>query len=569
MRRSLLLAVSTAGGFLLAGCAGNPRVATPAPGGPGAAPVVASAPAPSQPHDSAAEAIAASERLLAEGEQQLRVGHLADARERFDRAVGVLLDAVGAAPGSPDALSLREHLARLVDRISTLEALALARGDGFAEKPSEPASIDELLSTSVFEGLAAPPAPEIARAVEADLAATAHDVPIPFNTRVLAYVELFTGRLRDWMAVALQRATRYLPMIQSVFRAEGLPLDLAYVPLVESAFKPDALSRASAKGVWQFMRGTAVENGLRHDWFVDERADPEKSTLAAARYLRTLHEMFGGDWHLALASYNGGPGRVQRALKRAGVEDFWRLSATSRYLPRETREYVPMILAAMIVARNPVAYGFEIEPQPPVAYDRVSVPPGTDLRRIAEWAGTSIDEIQALNPELRRWTTPVRGDYEVKVPAGSGPALEARLAQATPGELSSLNWHTVRKAETLTSVARRFKISRAELAAANDLSTRASLRPGQRLLIPRAPVPLVASSAAGGGTRAAGDVRPASAPREASPRLHTVKPGETLFAIARAYGLTVDVLKALNRLQTDVIQPGLRLLVQTDAASIQ
>lgn len=566
MRRSLLLAVSAASGFLLAGCAGNPRVATPTASGPGATPVAAPAPAPSQPHDPAAEAIAASDRLFAEGEQQLHLGHLADARDRFDRAVGVLLDAAEASPG---AGRLREHLARLVDRISTLEALALARGDGFAEKPSEPASIDELLSTSVFEGLGSPPAPEIARTVEADLAATAHDVPIPFNTRVLAYVELFTGRLRDWMAVALQRATQYLPMIQSVFRAEGLPLDLAYVPLVESAFQPNALSRASAKGVWQFMRGTAVENGLRHDWFVDERADPEKSTLAAARYLRTLHEMFGGDWHLALASYNGGPGRVQRALKRAGVDDFWRLSASSRYLPRETREYVPMILAAIIVARNPAAYGFEIEPQPAVAYDKVSVPPGTDLRRIAEWAGTSIDEIQALNPELRRWTTPVRGDYEVKVPAGSGPALEARLAQATPGERSSLNWHTVRKAETLTSVARRFKISRAELAAANDLSTRARLRPGQVLLIPRAPAPLVASGAVAGGNQAAGDVRPASASREASPRLHTVRPGETLFAIARAYGLTVEVLKALNRLQSDVIRPGLRLLVQADPASIQ
>lgn len=567
MRTSSLLTASAVSGCLLVvGCAGNPRVAAPAPGGPDPTAVVGPASAAAQPHDPAADAIAASERLFAEGEQQLRRGHLEEARDRFDRAIDVLLEAGSAAPR---AAHLREQLARLVDRISALEALALATGDGYTEKPSAPASIDELLSTSVFEGLTAPPAPEIARAVEADLAATAHDVPIPFNSRVLAYVELFTGRLRDWMAVALQRAGQYLPMIQSVFRAEGLPLDLAYVPLIESAFKPDALSRASAKGVWQFMRGTALENGLRHDWFIDERADPEKSTRAAARYLRTLHGMFDGDWHLALASYNGGPGRVQRALRRAGVDDFWRLSASPRYLPRETREYVPMILAAIIVARNPAAYGFEIAPQPAVAYDTVSVPPGTDLRRIAEWAGVSIDEIQALNPELRRWTTPVRGDYEVKVPPGTGPALEARLARAAPGELSSLKWHTVRKAETLATVARQFKISRTELAAANDLSTRARLRPGQVLLIPRTSTPLVASRAAGSGESVAGDVRPASAPRDGSLQHHTVRPGDTLFAIAQAYGLTVEALKALNRLQSDIIRPGLRLLVRADAASAQ
>ena len=150
-------------------------------------------------------------------------------------------------------------------------------------------------------------------------------------------------------------------MIQEVFRAEGLPLDLAYVPLIESAFKPNALSRAKAKGMWQFMSGTALENGLQHDWYIDERADPEKATHAAAKYLKTLHSMFE-DWHLALASYNGGPGRVQRAMKRSGREDFWQLSATSRYLPRETRDYVPLILAAIVIARNPSRSNVEISP---------------------------------------------------------------------------------------------------------------------------------------------------------------------------------------------------------------
>src|SRR5262249_6568854 len=255
---------------------------------------------------------------------------------------------------------------------------ALAAGDGFAEQAYEPASIDELLATSAFDGPAPPTEPSLTKAVEDDLAATAHDIPIPTHNRVLADVQLFTGRLLDWREESLQRGTQYLPMIQNVFRAEGLPLDLAYVPIIESAFKPNALSRTQAKGVWQFMKQTALENGLRQDWYIDERADPEKATLAAAKYLRTLHKMFDGDWHLALASYNGGPGRVQRAVKRAGAADFWQLSESSRFLPKETREYVPMILAAIIIARNPSQYGFDVAPVANAAYERVVVPAATD-----------------------------------------------------------------------------------------------------------------------------------------------------------------------------------------------
>ena len=197
--------------------------------------------------------------------------------------------------------------------------------------------------------------------MQADLETTAHDIPIPTNDRVLRYVELFQGRLREFLTEGLSRGAQYLPMIQATFRAEGLPLDLAYIPLIESAFKPSALSRAKARGVWQFMHGTALENGLKADWYLDERADPMKATQAAAKYLKTLHRMFE-DWHLAMASYNGGPGRVKRALTRSRKNDFWELTATTRYLPRETRDYVPMILAAVIIAKNPAQYGFDIVP---------------------------------------------------------------------------------------------------------------------------------------------------------------------------------------------------------------
>ncbi len=278
--------------------------------------------------------------------------------------------------------------------------------------------------TTTFGPPTAPP--ELTGTVRFDLETSVHDIPIPLNQRVLAYIELFQGRLHDFIEDGMKRGGKYLPMIRNVFRAEGLPLDLAYVPLVESAFKPNALSRAKAKGVWQFMVGTAADNGLRRDWYIDERSDPGKSTLAAGKYLLTLWRMFDGDWHFALASYNGGPGRVQKAIKRAGgIDDFWKLSAKVRLLPRETREYVPMILAAMVIARNPVQYGFAFEPETASAYEKVILVKPVDLRRIAEWADTTIDKIQALNPELRRWTTPVRDTHDEL--EGAGGHLRIRL----------------------------------------------------------------------------------------------------------------------------------------------
>src|SRR5262249_7310233 len=207
----------------------------------------------------------------------------------------------------------------------------------------EAATIDELLALSTTFGQTRVSA-ELKDAVQSDIENAGHDIPIPLNQRVLSYIELFQGRLRDFIEDGMRRGSKYLPMIQNVFRAEGLPLDLAYVPLVGSDFQPNALSRLQAKGGWQFMAGTAGAKGLRRGWYIDDRSDPEKATVAAAKYLRTLGNLFNGDWHLALASYNGGPGRLQRAMKTSRIDDFWKLAEKPRLLPRETREYVPMIL---------------------------------------------------------------------------------------------------------------------------------------------------------------------------------------------------------------------------------
>jgi membrane-bound lytic murein transglycosylase D len=313
------------------------------------------------------------------------------------------------------------------------------------------------------------------------------------------------------------------------------------------------------------MRETGMENGLKHNWYVDERSDPRKATVAAAKYLQTLDQLFDGNWLLALASYNGGPGRVQRAIKRAGVEDFWKLEAKPGLLPRETREYVPMILAAIIVARSPAEYGFSVAPGHAVICDTVTLPEPVDLRHVAEWTGSSVEEIQALNPELRRWTTPVQStNYQLRVPQGTGDLVRAKLQDAVASDvrLASLQWYTVRRGDTLLRIARRLHVSREDLADANYLSTRARLTSGQRLIVPRESTALLAA-------RTADDDAPpvaaaATTSRQTRSRVvYRVKPGDTLYRIAQSFHTTVDELKRWNKIRGTRLGVGDRLTVYT------
>jgi membrane-bound lytic murein transglycosylase D len=564
----------------LGGCAARPVASTPLPASPPApaspAPTEVSpgekpAPGPRPEPDPIGALIARSQGHFDAGQRELAIGHLERARREFDAAIEVL---VQSEYGARYDARLREHFERLVDRISAYEMTALSEGDGFTEKRYEPASIDALLEESTFAAVAASSKTE--ETVASDLKRTPHDVPIPQNDRVLAYIELFQGRLRDWFQAGLQRGAQYLPMIQEVFRAEGLPLDLAYVPLIESAFKPDAVSRARAKGVWQFMAGTAAENGLKRDWYVDERFDPEKATHAAAAYLGTLARAFEGDWHLALASYNGGPGLVQRAMKRYRIEDFWTLAAKRNSLPRETREYVPMVLAAMVIARNPVQYGFDVAPPPAPDFVKVKVPQPVDLRRIAEWAGTTVVDIQGLNPELRRWTTPIprpgREAYEIRVPTAGAAALGARLAELTPADTAALKWYTVKRGDTLTTIANKLRVSRTDLADANYLSNRSLVTVGQNLVIPVEPSRLLASRSEPAAPPAAGRAavpggKPGAqkvaggGPADAVKVTYEVRRGDTLSAVAKHYGTTVASLRVWNGLRSDRLMPGERLTI--------
>jgi membrane-bound lytic murein transglycosylase D len=366
--------------------------------------------------------------------------------------------------------------AQAIDGLAAIDGSHDAVVDVLAQQPlpPPPPPAPDVLPSTALQGV-----------IVGDLQVTGPSIPIPLNQRVLDYVSLFQGRLHEFMEDGMRRGSKYLPMIQGVLRAEGLPLDLAYVPLVESAFNPNALSKARAKGVWQFMKGTALENGLKSDWYIDERSDPEKATKAAANYLKYLADFFDGDWHLALASYNGGPGRVQQAIRRGGRSDFWQLSAKPRLLPRETRDYVPMILAAIVIARNPAQYGFAFEKEDLRPFETVSLPRPVDLHHIATWTGTTVDEIQALNPELRRKTTPI-GDaqYSLKVPPGTSLEISRRMDESPEAELVSMTWYTVKSGDTIAGIAKKLRVTRADLSEANSLGMSSRLAAGQKLIVP-------------------------------------------------------------------------------------
>ena len=548
-----LLVVSTAG--LLIGCSAHKnQVAPPTPPPVQTLPITPFTRVPAPEITIAPDRIAA---IIASVEREFETGHAewqADrpgkAREHFDQAVDILLNLPEGARGEP---RLRAEFEYLLDRISALDVMALREADGVTEAKSEPAAIDELLNAAMFER--PKPAATTAETVAAHLARTKFGLPIEPNEKVLSYIELFQGRLHDFMQNGLDRGQRYLPMIRNVFQAEGLPLDLAYVPLVESAFKSNALSRVSARGMWQFMLPTAEEHGLKQDWFIDERSDPEKATRAAAQYLKTLNQMFDGDWHFALASYNAGPGRLMGAVRRSKKTDYWAITSTSRYLPRETREYVPMIFAAILIADDPELYGFDITSATPLAYEIVEVPGAVDLKIIAEWSEIDVARLQDLNPELRRMTTPT-GSHRLKVPLGTAATVQAKLAVAEPTLFrdQDFKFHTVRRGETLAAVARRYKVTQSQLRVANDLTARTTrVRVGQTLLIPqRQAAALPTASAA----------RSAAAAARTGPQTYRVQRGDTLFSIASKFDTTVQDLKRLNSLSSDRINIGDRLTVR-------
>ncbi|MEW6757825.1 MAG: LysM peptidoglycan-binding domain-containing protein [Acidobacteriota bacterium] len=378
------------------------------------------------------------------------------------------------------------------------------------------------------------------------------DIPADDPT-VLAYVNLYQGKLRTWFSRALARGYPVVPRMQQIFRDEGVPPSLVYLAIVESAFNPGAVSRAKAVGMWQFIAGTGKRYGLQIDFWEDQRRDPELSARASARYLKDLYALFG-DWPLALASYNCGEARILRYKAKNPKGDFWTLRKT-RTLRRETREYVPAIFAAILIASNPSAYGFEALPaDPPEPTASVILAEATDLRVLARCAQIPIEQIQALNPSLKRLVTPPR-EYALKIPAHTyGPFQEAFAVVPTEERLA-VAMHTVSRGETLASLARRYKTSAEAIRLANLMKGR-RIAPGQTLVVPLG----VPASDPSLYVESRGTV-----PKGA--KVYKVRRGDTLAAISRQTGIPVARLKELNGLESDALRAGQRLVLAEKSES--
>jgi membrane-bound lytic murein transglycosylase D len=310
------------------------------------------------------------------------------------------------------------------------------------------------------------------------------DIPIVVNDKVEQCIELFQTTIRDKFVTWLARSGRYIPFMKNLLKEQGLPEDLVYMALIESGFDPYAYSRSKAVGPWQFIYRTGKRYGLKVSWWVDERRDPEKSTIAAAKYLKDLYDMFDC-WYLAAAGYNAGEYRIIKAMKRFRTEDFWTLTK-HRYLKRETKNYVPLMIAAALVAKDPEKYGFTgIEYQEPLRYEKVRVPELTDLSHIAKACEISLEEIKDLNPELQRGVTPPNEpEYEIKIPFAKKELFTRNFESLQPLEKFQFKTHLVKKGETLNRIAKLYRVDLAPLFEINSLNKKSRLSRGMELLIP-------------------------------------------------------------------------------------
>ncbi len=373
--------------------------------------------------------------------------------------------------------------------------------------------------------------------------AAQYDVPMEFNDQVKAYIKIFQTRKWGVVTRSFQRAGRYLPMIRQIFKENGLPQDLVYLAHIESAFNTHAYSRAQASGIWQFIEPTGRLYGMENNNWVDERRDPEKATRAAASHLKNLHEMFNS-WPLALAAYNAGENKIQRYVRTQRTTDFW----TLRRLPRETRLYVPAFMAMTIIAKDPERYGFIPPVEEPWTFDRVILTHPADLT-VASWAaGTTLDVIRDLNPELKRSVTPPHlSRYEIRIPAETQEHFLARMAELTPEQWFPWKRHTVGTGETLASIAKRYKVSPATLREVNGLPGRRNPRANTVLLVPLPSRQIVTLPA---------PPQP-SPPTGTATRIYEVRRGDTLWEIAQNFGVSLADLKRWNNLQNgETLQVG-------------
>jgi membrane-bound lytic murein transglycosylase D len=484
--------------------------------------------------DPVGDLIARVEKEYKSGQDNYSAGHLEAAKQDFDSAFNQLLGS-GFDLRTDDRLE--QELDHILDGINGLELAALQQGDGFAEQKSEPAPIDEANE-------ATPAVDQNVKAkAEAEIKSTRSGLPLVMNDQVAGYINYFSNRGRGTLEHALARSGRYEDMIRRVLSEQGVPQELIYLAQAESGFHPLAVSRAGARGMWQFMGSRAKGYGLERSWWVDDRQDPEKATRAAAHHLKDLYNEFG-DWYLAMAAYNSGPGTVQSAVKRTGYADFWELYRRN-VLPKETRNYVPIIVAVTIMAKNPAQYGLDsVVKEKPLAYDTVKIDYPIDLRLAAECVDATAEDLSDLNPSLLRMTTPKDSEFDLHLPAGTVDKFQAAVASIPADKRVWWRYHKVQGGETLASIAHTYHTTPRAIAEANDLDVgskdglnkdglnNGAVAPETRLIIPIAP----------------GKQSDTSTYAHATTH-YKIRKGDTVESVAENFGVSVKMVRVWNHLK--------------------
>lgn len=415
------------------------------------------------------------EENLLQGEELVKNGDIAASKLFFDRAINILLDSNSNHPRN------RSPLMEFVDRIAAIELLYLHENE-----PDDLERHQNFLQEVIASPLFTPSAKEVIQMQQKIIRESPqYSIPVLVNPKVISFLVAFQTVRHESIQNALNRSAAYIDGFKKIFRAYQLPEDLVYLPIIESGFRVEALSRAGARGIWQFMASTARMFGLRVDWMVDERRDPYKSTLAAAKYLKCLYEEYG-DWFLALACYNGGTRRVNRAIGDLKTRDFFRIAQT-RYLRLETRNYVPAFLASLIIARSCREYGFDLTPvdNPFQNTKTVNIPSPVDIKSVADRIALPVSTLKALNPELIHDFTPFEKKfYPIRLPVNADETSLSTLDRLPPEKEFFAGWYQVKKGDSLYQIARRFNTSVTKIKKTNRLHSNLIL-PGKRLLIPR------------------------------------------------------------------------------------
>ena len=463
------------------------------------------------------------------GVDNYNANHLDAARMDFDFAVDTMLSSSMDLKADP---VLSEEFERLLSAINSLEMVALQQGNGFTPKiESAPLEAEQDITFAAN--------PELVAKLSSELNVTS-DLPLVINDQVAGYINVFaqSNSFRAHMAASLQRVGKYRGLIQRVLQEEGVPQDLIYLAVAESGFQPRVVNtRSGAGGMWQFMTFTGAEYGLSRNGYFDYRFDPEKSSRAYAQYIKKLHARFG-DWYLAMAAYDWGPGGIERAVQRTGFADFWELYRRNA-MPAETRAYVPKILAAVIMAKNPEKYGLDkLTPSPPVIYDTVDTSYSIGLPLIADLTDSTPQEIAALNPALLRLSTPQDIAFDLHIPTGTRDVFLDRLKMIPEDDRASWRFHVAKAGESLETIATQLHGHAAEIAELNHVTASDPLKPGDELVIP------VAS------------LRQAVATQR-----YKTHRGDTLVTVADRFNVTVEQLRSWNRLSSNSVAPGRTLYV--------